>query len=688
MIAAETLPAYQYFMYPLLSVLARHPEGLRRSDAVDDVADFMALSEAQRVARHNRGPPIPENRIDWAKTRLINLGYVRVEQRGLWEITDAGRVLLQAHPNGFDEATVQDLHERSATKTTRKNTSALEHEFPWIPFYMEFADKLLEYRTDRQPLINLIQELIATSQAPLSMTDRYEPDAENAPLTDVDPFTIFSTFNRGITTENRRTLTTAWGKLLKIKADIPESFRGIPVTHNQNSWFMLYAFRRGKDDIEQLWSLFHAAIDYGDNGVVGDFEVHYDACSAMHSMGWKLTFGLYWIRPHHFIALDRFTRDYIQDVLGPRIPLDAISNRPTGREYLQLCDTLLAYFEREDALVHSFVELSAAAYDYSSFDDDDCEDEDFSSSLPPSKAEVGEQAEAYSLDDILADGCFLEKEALETIFRRLETKKNIILQGPLGTGKTWLGRRLAYALIGSKIKENLHAVQFHPNLSYEDFVRGYRPSGDGKLEVIDGPLMRAVEAAIKEPHAKHVVLIEEFNRGNPAQIFGEMLTLIENTQRAPEHALQLTYSHSGDAPVYVPPNLYLIGTMNIADRSLALVDFALRRRFAFVDMYPMFNDKWKQWVQTHGGMSPEFARHVQQQMTQLNSALSNSVGLGKQFQVGHSYVTPHNNQQIGNVNAWFRDVIETEIGPLLHEYWFDNPAKAEEETARLLMGLG
>jgi 5-methylcytosine-specific restriction protein B len=178
----------------------------------------------------------------------------------------------------------------------------------------------------------------------------------------------------------------------------------------------------------------------------------------------------------------------------------------------------------------------------------------------------------YSVDDILKDGCFLERNEIDRLLDRLRTKKNLILQGPPGTGKTWLAKRLAFALMGQKDESKVRAVQFHPNLSYEDFVRGWRPTGEGKLSLADGVFMEAIKAASKDPSSKFVVVIEEINRGNPAQIFGELLTLLEAGKRTPNEALELCYPDADGKrrPVHIPENLYVVGTMNIADRSLAL----------------------------------------------------------------------------------------------------------------------
>ena len=293
----------------------------------------------------------------------------------------------------------------------------------------------------------------------------------------------------------------------------------------------------------------------------------------------------------------------------------------------------------------------------------------------------------YSIDDIIAEGCFLERDRLEGILDRLRLKKNLILQGPPGTGKTWLAKRLAFALIGGRSERRVRPLQFHPNLSYEDFVRGWRPGGDGRLTLEDGPFLKAIEDARKEPSLDFVVVIEEINRGNPAQIFGEMLTLLEADKRTEEEALALSYPRSADERVYIPLNLHVIGTMNVADRSLALVDLALRRRFGFIDLEPVFGGVWRNWVSQQFSVDTSFLDDIEVRITSLNQTIAEDNLLGPQFRVGHSAVTPSSGTQIDNPGQWFRQVVETEIGPLLDEYWFDDSSKAHAEKDKLLQGL-
>jgi 5-methylcytosine-specific restriction enzyme B len=290
---------------------------------------------------------------------------------------------------------------------------------------------------------------------------------------------------------------------------------------------------------------------------------------------------------------------------------------------------------------------------------------------------------AYGVEDIVAEGCFVAEVDLRNMIQRWREKKNLILQGPPGTGKTWLAKRLAKALIEQNhvSDEQMRVVQFHPALSYEDFVRGYRPGGDGRLTLTDGLFLQVVQAAIAQPDVEHVLIIEEINRGNPAQVLGEMLTLLECSKRSRADAMELAYSRSRGEKVYVPENLYVIGTMNVADRSLALVDLALRRRFAFVNLSPSLNGAWQQWCLGKGiGLTD--LEHIQIRMEALNEEIAADRSLGLQFQIGHSYVTPH--EPVGDARAWFEGLVQSEIGPLLHEYWFDTPERANDAISQLL----
>lgn len=306
----------------------------------------------------------------------------------------------------------------------------------------------------------------------------------------------------------------------------------------------------------------------------------------------------------------------------------------------------------------------------------------------PSEDEEPDEADflQYTVESIIEDGAFHAPQELRRIVDRWQSTKNIVLQGAPGTGKTWLARRLAYALIGFKDEDSVRAVQFHPGTSYEDFVRGWRPSGNGTLELVDGPLLQHAELARKHPDIPHVIIIEEFNRGNPAQALGEMLTLLGHTKRTEREALELTYTRDDEDRFYLPENLYVIGTMNTADRSLALVDFALRRRFAFFELEPQFNDSWKAHLRdrfrtTPAGHIDEIARRI----TAMNVGIAADSSLGKSFRIGHSYFTPE--VEASELWPWFEAVVETSVAPQLNEYWHDDPEAVERTVQQLLEEL-
>lgn len=333
-----------------------------------------------------------------------------------------------------------------------------------------------------------------------------------------------------------------------------------------------------------------------------------------------------------------------------------------------------AYFMAQPYWRERFSDVSDVASDTATEGEDDDESVELEEVL---------LTPAYGIADIVAEGCFVPEPELTRILGRWSDKKNLILQGPPGTGKTWLAKRLAKALIGQKSvpDEQLRVVQFHPSLSYEDFVRGYRPGSDGKLLLTNGLFLQVLEAARAQPDLEHVLIIEEINRGNPAQVLGEMLTLLESSKRSRADAMELAYQKFPGEKVYVPDNLYVIGTMNVADRSLALVDLALRRRFAFMDLEPNLNGAWQEWC-GRLGMSMEESSQVKKLMDELNQEIAGDRALGPQFRIGHSYVTPL--ETVTDSRQWFDAIVSSEIGPLLHEYWFDAPERADETIKRLL----
>jgi hypothetical protein len=290
--------------------------------------------------------------------------------------------------------------------------------------------------------------------------------------------------------------------------------------------------------------------------------------------------------------------------------------------------------------------------------------------------------EPYSMDDALSE-LFLEQTALERLISIWEGKKNLILQGAPGVGKSFVARRLAYLLLEAKDARRVETIQFHQSYSYEDFVQGYRPDGKGGFVLGDGVFHRFCEKANLSPSLPHVFIIDEINRGNLSKILGELMLLIENDKRGPAWSATLTYSQPGEPRFFVPDNLYLLGMMNTADRSLSIVDYALRRRFSFALLEPMFgSDRFRSFL-LHRGVPEEVIARIVACMTTLNQAIGEDrANLGPGYRIGHSFFVPPEDFEYDP--GWYRRVIETEVCPLLEEYWFDDPDKADSWREQLL----
>ena len=273
--------------------------------------------------------------------------------------------------------------------------------------------------------------------------------------------------------------------------------------------------------------------------------------------------------------------------------------------------------------------------------------------------------EEYNQEDFLSE-VFMSSEHLEQLIGILKRKKNIILQGAPGVGKTFTAKRLAYVMMGQKDSDRIASVQFHQNYSYEDFVMGYKPDGaDFSLQT--GVFYEFCEKAREDPSNEYFFIIDEINRGNMNKIFGELLQLIEVDYRG-ETAL-LAYTHE---PFSVPENLYLIGMMNTADRSLALIDYALRRRFSFFEMVPGFmSEGFREYSDKY--IHNETFDALVSELINLNKAIVEDPALGKGFRIGHSYLCLRKGEEFSE--EWLQSVVEYDIIPTIQEYWFDDPEK-------------
>ena len=273
--------------------------------------------------------------------------------------------------------------------------------------------------------------------------------------------------------------------------------------------------------------------------------------------------------------------------------------------------------------------------------------------------------DAYTREEFL-DEVYMSEKDLTDLENLLRNKKNIILQGAPGVGKTFCARRLAYELMGEKDESRVSLIQFHQNYSYEDFILGYKPVG-ADFELQRGIFYKFCISAANNPDKPYFFIIDEINRGNLSKIFGELLMLIEKDYRGEK--LTLAYK---DEKFFVPKNVYIIGMMNTADRSLALIDYALRRRFSFYEMQPGFaSEGFKKYQQ---GLANEHFDKLIEKVVELNKAIAADESLGSGFELGHSYFCG----QKAVTDDWLRQVINYDLVPMLQEYWFDNRKEVEK----------
>ena len=298
------------------------------------------------------------------------------------------------------------------------------------------------------------------------------------------------------------------------------------------------------------------------------------------------------------------------------------------------------------------------------FEDDDIFDED--------DDESSINYTPYTKKDFLND-IYIDGEMYDDISEVLEYKKNIILQGAPGVGKTYLAKRLAYSLMGVKDASRVAMIQFHQSYSYEDFIIGFHPSENG-FKLNKGPFYKFCETAKIDDENNYYFIIDEINRGNLSKIFGELFMLIENDKRGEK--IPLLYS--GDL-FSVPKNVYIIGLMNTADRSLAMLDYALRRRFAFFDIKPAFySDSFNEYLT--GLDNPKLNRLIECVKT-LNEKISDDESLGEGFCIGHSYFCNFEVDEPSDKKL--SEIVEYELIPILREYWFDEPQKFKDWSEKL-----
>lgn len=705
------------------------------------------------------------------------------------------------------------------------------NNFTWVDFYSELADKLLTYKNDRKTMIDKIVAVYDEIDIKLPKLE-----SEGLP-TDMDPFTVFGLFNKGITEKNRIAIAKAIAKTFDVKAEVPTEYPGVPVVNNLKATFYYFKGDRKEGDIDNLWAVFESALAYADESSEESkksFIERLDAVLSQSGIRWNITMALFWVRPYAFISLDSKNREFLKDKnYMPESFVKAVPkfNNVPSDAYVELCDNCKRTMKENDLPFKNFPELSAYSWSVSQeIGSDDDPDKDngamgdadvkktrywlyapgeragmweqfykkgimaigwssignlsdyeskedmklamketyddsrqykmsahatwqfaneiqvgdvvfvkrgrdtvigrgvvtgeyrFDAASPddyknihdvnwthngewehPGNAVLKTLTEItsyteyveklcalfedieteektypkYSVENFLSE-VYMSGEDYDTLVGVLENKKNIILQGAPGVGKTFAAKRLAYSMIGEKNPERVQMVQFHQSYSYEDFIEGYRPASksvDGADFIIKkGSFYKFCKKAADDDENDYFFIIDEINRGNLSKIFGELFMLIEADKRGVE--LQLLYS---DEKFYVPKNVYIIGMMNTADRSLAMLDYALRRRFSFVEMKPGFETEG--FMAYQDGLDNDKFNSLISCVKQLNVRISDDDTLGEGFCIGHSYFCNLDPNKLDDRSL--RAIVEFELLPLLKEYWFDESDKVDEWKTKL-----
>ncbi|MCQ2515072.1 MAG: EVE domain-containing protein [Ruminococcus sp.] len=668
-------------------------------------------------------------------------------------------------------------------------------KFTWIDFYTKFANKLLEYRNMRGRLLEKIQAIFKKAELNFPRLE------EDYTVTDIDPFTLFSLFNRGQSDENRIKIIQGIIEDFEVASEVPTDFIGVPVVTAKNFCFFDWGNKRGVDDIENLWQFFELALRYadGDNNAKSDFSLLYNQIIKQRKIKWNLCIALFWIRPNFYINLDSKNRKYISNdeafshnLTYPELLKDRV---PKATDYVDLNNKFLEIFSNENAPFRSFVEFSAFVYQsennteknywwistnpehwsFGSFDVGSSKDfsvisqsggknkpspvfskvkagdavigyessplknitaiaeivqesngkniviekiadvqsgigldklksyselanmecfkiaqgcifkltrEEFDfivnlinrDELPEPSTELEEEEEGpFYNDETFLSEVYISPESYKSLTSLLKHKKNIIIQGAPGVGKTFAAKRLAYSIIGDRDDSCIEFIQFHQSYTYEDFVMGYKPCNNG-YELKNGIFYNFCKKAKESPEKEFFFIIDEINRGNLTKIFGELLMCIEKEYRNTEILL----SCNGES-FSVPDNLYIIGIMNTADRSLAMVDYVLRRRFSFFSFEPAFdNAEFKKYQNNLDNIT--FNRLITK-IKELNFDIEQDDTLGKGFVIGHSYFTNLTKEErFGKIRCTdenLKEIIDFDIIPTLEEYWFDNQAVLE-----------
>jgi len=489
---------------------------------------------------------------------------------------------------------------------------------PFLPLYQEIAKCLIEYRDNHGGLIDILEDMKKNDLKIIPLKDKNINGETN--LKDIDPFTFFSTFNRSITVKNRANILKYLREDWELEEKIPTFTPNIPWVNPQNAWFFRWEKIRNKNDINILWEMFAEILN--DNIK----ETTFNKCINLQQVDNKLSFGLFWLNSDKYITTDSGTREYLEHNI-----LSYNGNNLRKLEYK-------GYFEL----------------------------------LSKIKKEIPNKS-FYEIVALKGDNIIEVEPVNSTPITPIYKNqlKNIILYGVPGVGKTYSHKKIIDLIESKKYSDNeifekiethdkldfyevtkkedrVKFITFHQSFGYEDFIEGFRPDEDGEIKLRNGVFKDLCENAKNDLKKNYYLVIDEINRGNISKIFGELITLIEEDKRDSLH-VTLPYSKEEFS---IPSNIYIIGTMNSTDKSIALIDIALRRRFTFVHMVP----------------NPELVKYdnAKKLMIKLNEKLDS------EYQIGHSYFMNIKDE---------RDLVFTckyKIKPLLEEYFYGNEKELSE----------
>ncbi len=563
----------------------------------------------------------------------------------------------------------------------------MNNQFEWVDFYKEFAYALLGYKEHRAELIEKVKAIYTRTEIKM-------PTLERGELLDIDPFTVFALFGKKLRPENRIKILTSIADLFDIREKVPVSFSGLPTLNPQNATYYYFLGQRGEHDIDDLWELFESALRYAESQTLEwqkMVEHYFDLVIQRSGNGnSKLTMALYWIAPDCFLNLDNRNEWFIYE--SGRVPEDVVRSLPVvekkipAKKYFQLIEKMHAYLQSSYSQWNDFKELSFEAWRYSEQVNQEKKGKKLAATdsvvIDENVAKIGADIEdvdemdpedfTYTKKDFIEE-VFMTDENYDQLSAILHRKKNIILQGAPGVGKTFAAKRLAYSIMGAKDDSRVAMVQFHQSYTYEDFIMGFRPTCSG-FELRKGIFYNFCKKAEVDIDHAYFFIIDEINRGNLSKIFGELFMLIESDKRGTP--VQLLYT---DEVFTVPENVYIIGMMNTADRSLAMLDYALRRRFAFFEIEPGFEISG--FINYRQSLDNKKFDILIERVENLNRAIAADESLGKGFCIGHSFFCNLTQEKIDDQTLF--GIVEYELIPLLQEYWFDEPEKVEKWSHEL-----